>query len=96
MQGLAEFLSDVIPYSLVLFLISDVPLLAVMLKKGLCGIHLVWFGAKTVFWGLCIISFVIANKEEDAVRQTRAMADAAILIIETCVATAVAHFLHIF
>lgn len=57
---------------------------------------MVWFGTKTVFWGLCIISFVIAKKEEDAVRQTRAMADAAILIIETCVAAAVAHFLHIF
>lgn len=55
-----------------------------------------WFGTKTVFWGLCIISFVIAKKEEDAVRQTRAIADAVILIVETCVAAAVAHFLHIF
>ena len=55
-----------------------------------------WFGTKTVFWGLWIISFVIPKKEEDAVRQTRAIADAVILIVETCVAAAVAHFLHIF
>ena len=96
MQGLAEFRSDITPDSLILFLISDVPLLAVMLKKGLCGIHMVWFGTKTVFWGLCIIFFVIEKKEGDAVRQTRAMADATVLITETCVATAVAHILHIF
>lgn len=45
-QGVTEFLSDITPYNLILFLISDGPVMVAMLRKEFFGIHWGMLGLK--------------------------------------------------